>query len=227
MKSKYKGRIKDTSDYAKTIDDFDKLIDPQTLARHFLGPDPFPYILRAIAREEKSKFLVLAYLFLCEFGADISFMAFLAKMTTKFNQEMYAKLRARKNEPLSSIGQKQPRVAKEVVETTASTPIASDPKVASPVVTIEGITPRPKRAHGSDKRKSKIDSNVWDNAATSMGRTHNVVTPNELKSLSVVPSHKLVNCHVHKLVQVLFCPNLFWLQSSWFFETILTLFILY
>lgn len=39
-----------------------------------------------------------------EFIADILFMAFLAEMTTKFNQELYAKLRARKNEPLSSIG---------------------------------------------------------------------------------------------------------------------------
>lgn len=40
-------------------------------------------------------------------------MVFVAKMITKFNQEMYVKLRARRNEPLFSIGQKRPRVTKE------------------------------------------------------------------------------------------------------------------
>ena len=62
LKSGYKGRVKDASDYTKTIDDFDELIDPRTLARHFRGPEPSPYVLRAIAREEKSKFSVLAYM---------------------------------------------------------------------------------------------------------------------------------------------------------------------
>ena len=102
-------------------------------------------------------------------------------MTTKFNQEMYASLRAKKNEPLSSIGQKWPRVTKEVVETTASIPIASNPKEASIAVSLEEITPRPKRTRGSDKGKSKIDSNVWDDATTTIGRAHNVITPGELK----------------------------------------------
>lgn len=60
LKSKYKGRVKDATDYVKTIHDFNELIDPQTLARHFLGPDPSSYVLRVIAREEKSK---LTYLF--------------------------------------------------------------------------------------------------------------------------------------------------------------------
>ena len=64
LESKYKGRVKDASDYTKTIDDFDELINPRTLARYFLGPEPSPYVLRAIANEEKSEFLVLAYLFL-------------------------------------------------------------------------------------------------------------------------------------------------------------------
>ena len=73
-------------------------------------------------------------------------------MMMKFNQEMYAKLRARKNEPLSSIGQKQPRVTKEVVEEI--TPIASNPKAASPIISFEEITPHPKRTRDSDNRKS-------------------------------------------------------------------------
>lgn len=114
-------------------------------------------------------------------------------MTTKFNQKKYCKLRTRKNKPLSSISQKQPL-------STVSTPIASDPKAAFLAVFIEGITPCPKKARGSDKGKNKMDSNIWDNVATVMGRAHNIVTPDELKGLSVVPSHELVSHHVHKLV---------------------------
>ena len=94
-------------------------------------------------------------------------------MTAKFNQEMYAKLRARKNKPLSSISQKQPRVTKEVVKTIASTLIALDPEADSLVVSIEEISPRPKRAHSSNKGKSKANSNIWDDAAIDLGRAHN------------------------------------------------------
>ncbi|KAK9994170.1 hypothetical protein SO802_023873 [Lithocarpus litseifolius] len=86
-----------------------------------------------------------------------------------------------------------PTVAKEVVETTASTPAAS----------IEEITPCPKRACGSDKGKSKVDSSIWDDAATAMGRAHNIVTPEELKALNFAPFHELVSHHIHKLIQVL------------------------
>ena len=126
-------------------------------------------------------------------------------MMTKFNQEMYAKLRAR---PLFSISQKRPLVTKEVVKTTASILVASDPKAASPAVSIEEITPRPKEARENNKGKSKMDSNIWDDAATAMGRTYNIVTPNELKGLSAIPSHNLVSRHVHKLVQVRPLPEL-------------------
>ena len=44
-------------EYVSTIDDFDDLVDPRTLASHCLGPKPSHYILRAICREEKSEFL--------------------------------------------------------------------------------------------------------------------------------------------------------------------------
>ena len=113
---------------------------------------------------------------------------------------MYAKLRARKNKPLFSIGQKRPRVTKEVIKTTASILVASNPKVASPVVSIEDITPRPKKARGSNKGKSKMDSNIWDDAATAMRKAYNIFTPDELKGLSTIPSHKLMSRHIHKLV---------------------------
>ena len=39
--------------YVKTIDD---LVNPRTLAHHFLGSEPLPFILRSIKIKEKSKF---------------------------------------------------------------------------------------------------------------------------------------------------------------------------
>ena len=50
-------------------------------------------------------------------------------MTSKFNKEMYKKIKDKKNEPLSSIGQRRLRITdkekekeKEVVERGSSTP---------------------------------------------------------------------------------------------------------
>ena len=118
---------------------------------------------------------------------------------------------------------------KEVVETTVSTPVTSEPKVASPVVSIEDITPRPKRMHAIDKGKGKANWNVWDNAATALGRAHNVITSEELKGLFAIPSHELVNCHIHNLVQVIVGCHLFLLKfylcfSSFFFVLTSSLF---
>lgn len=88
------------------------------------------------------------------------------------------------------------------METSASTPVASDPKTASPTASVEEITPRLNRAHGGDKGKSKVDSSFWNDVSIAMGRAHNVVTPKELKGLNSVPSHELVSSHIYKLVQV-------------------------
>ena len=35
-----------------------------------------------------------------------------------------------------------------------------------------------------------------------LGKAHNVITPDDLKELKDIPSHELVNYHIHKLVQV-------------------------
>lgn len=43
---------------------------------------------------------------------------------------------------------------------------------------------------------------IWDDPTTALGRAHNVVTDDELKGLSSIPSHELLNHHIHKLVQV-------------------------
>lgn len=89
---------------------------------------------------------------------------------------------------------------KEVVETTASTSIAFDPKATSLIASIKKITPRPKKAHGGDKGKSKVDASIWDDTTTTMGRAHNDVTLEKLKGLNFVPSHELLSHHIHKLV---------------------------
>lgn len=50
------------------------------------------------------------------------------------------------------------------------------------------------------KEESKIGKSVWEDLATALGRAHNVVTNEELKGLSSIPSHELVSRHIHKLV---------------------------
>lgn len=55
LKSNYKEQVKVAFDYARTKDNFGDLLDPRTLPHHFLGLEPFPFILRAIEKEEKSK----------------------------------------------------------------------------------------------------------------------------------------------------------------------------
>ena len=55
LKSKYRSRVEVAIEYTKTINDFDDLVDPRTLARHCLGLEPSAYVLRAIEIEEKSK----------------------------------------------------------------------------------------------------------------------------------------------------------------------------
>ena len=57
LESRFEERIQEAIKYVSTIDDFDKLVDPRTLARHCLGPKPSLYVLQAINREErKSEF---------------------------------------------------------------------------------------------------------------------------------------------------------------------------
>nr|POE61787.1 hypothetical protein CFP56_59502 [Quercus suber] len=101
---------------------------------------------------------------------------------------MYARMKAKKNEPLSSISQRRPRASgKEVIETSLSVLALPKTKATSPAVSLEEITPRIKRTCNGDKGKSKADASVWDDIATALGKAHNVITTNELKGLSAVP----------------------------------------
>ena len=83
---------------------------------------------------------------------------------SKFNKDMYAKIKGKKNEPLSSIGQKTLSITdkekeKEIVERGSSTSTLDEGWVASPAVSIEEV-PAPKRRKMGYKGKEKIGSSV-------------------------------------------------------------------
>ena len=53
LKSRYKRRVEKAIEYAKTIEDYDDLVDPRTLAFYCLGLEPFAFVLRNLDIEEK------------------------------------------------------------------------------------------------------------------------------------------------------------------------------
>ena len=125
-------------------------------------------------------------------------------MTTKFNQELYAQIKAKKNEPFSSIGQWRLRVVekekdKEVMEKGSSTLALEEGCAASPSVSIEEVTPLVKKRKMGGKGKEKVGTSVWADAGMALARANKVLMPKELKEISSVPFHKMVSCHVHKL----------------------------
>ena len=69
-------------------------------------------------------------------------------MTTKFNQELYARIKAKKNEPFFNIDQRRVRVVekeKEVTDKGSSTPASEEGRVASLTISIEEIIPPSKK----------------------------------------------------------------------------------
>ena len=55
LDNKFDRRVQAAVQYAATIEDFNELIDPRTLARHYLGSKPSLYVLSALDREEKKR----------------------------------------------------------------------------------------------------------------------------------------------------------------------------
>ena len=131
LKSKYKECIQVATKYAKTIDDFDNFVDPRTLAHHFLGPDPSSFILHVIEIEEKSEFCFdfFPFFYVSPFCH--------AEMMNKFNQEMYAKIKAKKNDPLSSLGKKMVRVIEKGTSITPATSVPETTRIAFPMTSLE------------------------------------------------------------------------------------------
>ena len=147
-------------------------------------------------------------------------------MATKFIKDMYAKMRAKKDEPLSNIGKKAVRITgrgSPAVPATSVTPVVSGvemTRTASPSTSIEELlTPASKQPRLSSNEKEKVDSRtstIWSDERLAVDRAHGVITANDLKVFSGVPSNTVASCHVHRLVQV---------RSScffFFFYTLLT-----
>ena len=147
-------------------------------------------------------------------------------MTTKFIKDTYAKMRAKKDEPLSNIGKKAVRITgrgSPAVLATSVTPVVSGvemTRTASPSTSIEELlTPASKQPRLSSNEKEKVDSRtstIWSDERLAVDRAHGVITANGLKVFSGVPSNTVASCHVHRLVQV---------RSScffFFFYTLLT-----
>ena len=141
-------------------------------------------------------------------------------MTSKFNKEMYNKIKGKKNEPLSSIGQKRLRITdkekekeKEVVERGSSTPALDldEGLAASPGISVEEVARPIKKQKVASKGKEKVGASVWSDAGTAMDRANELFTPGEMREVTSIPSHEMVSRHVHKLVQVIHhtsCPFL-------------------
>ena len=133
-------------------------------------------------------------------------------MTTKFNKEMYKKIKEKKNEPFSHIGQKRLRITdkekekeKEVVKRGLSTPALDldEGQAAFPGISVEEVAHPSKKQKVVNKGKEKIGSSVWSDVETAMDRANELLTLGEMKEISSIPSHEMVSRHVHKLVQVI------------------------
>ena len=152
-------------------------------------------------------------------------------MMTKFNKDMYAKMRAKKDEPLSNKGKKMVRITgrgSPAVPVTLITLVVSGAetmRTASPSTSIEELpTPALKRPRLSSKDKEKVDSRtstIWSDERLAVDRAHGVITADDLKVFSGVPSNTVASRHVHRLVQVrgfvffFYFLFLFFLHSSY------------
>ena len=135
-------------------------------------------------------------------------------MMTKFNKDMYTKMRLKKDKSLSNIGKKTVRVTRKGPSITPSasvTPIVfvtKTTRTASPTTSVEELpTPVSKRSclSNKEKEKEKVDSRsstIWHDKSLVVDRAHRVVTAEDLKAFSGVPFNNVATHHVHKLVQV-------------------------
>ena len=138
-------------------------------------------------------------------------------MMTKFNKDMYAKMRSKKDEPLSNLGKKAVRVTGKgpsVNPLGSVTPIVSVTEMTrttSPTTSIEEIpTPGSKRPRVTDKEKEKVDSRsstIWDDERLAVDRAHEVVTLADLRTFSDMPLNEVASRHVHRLVQIRCFPS--------------------
>ena len=129
-------------------------------------------------------------------------------MTIKFNKDMYARMRGKKDEPLSALGTKSVRSTDRgvlILVALPSSPTSAPAKGASPTPSVEEIPPRNKRLRVREKQKEKVDSRpscVWDDVGVSVARAQETFSADELKVFFGVPADDVARRHLHKLMQV-------------------------
>ena len=129
-------------------------------------------------------------------------------MTTKFNKDMYARMRGKKDEPLSALGSKSVRITDRgvlILAALPSSPTSAPARGASLTPSVEEVPPHNKRLRVGEKQMEKVDSrpsSVWDDAGVSVARAQETFNANELKVFSGVPADNVVRRHLHKFVQV-------------------------
>ena len=121
-------------------------------------------------------------------------------MAARYSKDKYACIKNLKNEPLANLTSdlKKRKLSDEKANTFALPPVHIAPPFPISSLEVTAGTPPLTRAKG----KSKLGMSVWDDPTTALGRAHNVITNDELRGLSSIPSHELINRHIHKLVQV-------------------------
>ena len=129
-------------------------------------------------------------------------------MTTKLNKDMFARMRGKKDEPLSAIGTKSVRITDRgvlILSELPSSPTSAPTRGASPTPSVEEVPPRNKRLRAGEKQKEKVDSRpscVWDDAGVSVARAQETFSADEFKVFFGVPADDVARPHLHKLMQV-------------------------
>ena len=132
-------------------------------------------------------------------------------MMTTFNKDMYAKMRAKKDEPLWNTSKKMMHITRKgpsVVPVTSITPVVSSAettRTTSPSTSVEELpTSVSKRPRMSEREKEKADprsSIIWSDERLAVDKAYGVVTAEDLKVFSGVPFNNFVSRHIHKLIQ--------------------------
>ena len=133
----------------------------------------------------------------------------LTEMTTKFNKDMYARMRNKKDEPLSAIGTKSIRITDRgtpILAALLSSLTSVLARAVSPTPSVKELTPHNKRLRVGEKQKEKVDSrpsSIWDDAGVSVAKAQDIFSADEIKVFSRLPADDVARRHLHKLVQVI------------------------
>ena len=80
-------------------------------------------------------------------------------MTTKFNKDMYTRMRGKKDEPLSALGTKSVRIMDRgvpILAALSSSPTSAPVRGASPTPSVEEVPPHNKRLRAGEQQKEKV-----------------------------------------------------------------------